>query len=193
LGIPETFTGDVSVGTLATAESLDRPTELKFRDRQTLWQDGLQEILQYVIQRAAASGYLGLELRRVDEESNDSVQESVWKIFKDGKEVDTTVEIHFPPILERDMKKVVESVIEGSTLNGRPELPQPMIPRRETSRLILQALNVSDVDGQLKEMYNDDGTLRTDGIMKPKDDKPESAPALAPDNGPGGSDDLPER
>jgi hypothetical protein len=39
-GIPETFTGDVSVGTLATAESLDRPTELKFRDRQTLWQDG---------------------------------------------------------------------------------------------------------------------------------------------------------
>jgi hypothetical protein len=182
LGIPETFTGDVSVGTLATAESLDRPTELKFRDRQTLWQDGLQEILQYVIQRAAASGYLGLELRRVDEESNDSVQESVWKVFKDGKEVDTTVEIHFPPILERDMKKVVESVIEGTTLNGRPELPQPMIPRRETSRLILQALNVSDVDGQLKEMYNDNGTLRTDGIMKPKDDKPEPTPA--PDNPP---------
>lgn len=44
-GLPETFFGDVSVGTLATAASLDRPTELMFQVRQEFWSDHLHAML----------------------------------------------------------------------------------------------------------------------------------------------------
>jgi hypothetical protein len=74
------------------------------------------------------------------------------------------------------MHKVVQSVIEGATLNGKTELSEPVIPRREVSRKLMQALDVSDVDGQLKEMYNDNGTMKTSGIMKPKEPKPTPQP-----------------
>ena len=51
-GKPETFFGDVSVGTLATARSLDRPTELQMIDRQTLWRDVFKDILGFVLSQA---------------------------------------------------------------------------------------------------------------------------------------------
>lgn len=50
MGLPETFFGDVSVGTLATGKSLDRPTELKMRMRQSLWKDVLTKVLRWVIE-----------------------------------------------------------------------------------------------------------------------------------------------
>ena len=37
VGLPETFFGDASIGSLATAKSLDRPTEMQFSERQRLW------------------------------------------------------------------------------------------------------------------------------------------------------------
>jgi hypothetical protein len=52
-GMPEFFFGDANVGNHATAKTLDRPTELKFLDRQTLWADIHQDILQYVIDQSA--------------------------------------------------------------------------------------------------------------------------------------------
>ena len=51
-GLPETFFGDVSVGTLATASSMDRPTELMMVDRQTLWKDEHQAIYEFVLRWA---------------------------------------------------------------------------------------------------------------------------------------------
>src|SRR5690606_26615419 len=47
-GLPETFFGDASIGTLATAKSLDRPTELMMEDRQKLWRDVFINILEFV-------------------------------------------------------------------------------------------------------------------------------------------------
>lgn len=44
-GLPETFYGDVSVGTLATATSMDRPTEFKFTDRRDIWEMALITIV----------------------------------------------------------------------------------------------------------------------------------------------------
>lgn len=51
-GMPETFFGDVNTGNLATASSLDRPTELKFKNRQMLWQDVLRDMFQFLIEGA---------------------------------------------------------------------------------------------------------------------------------------------
>jgi hypothetical protein len=172
LGIPETFTGDVSIGTLATAESLDRPTELKFRDRQSFWADSIIEILEYVIIEAAKAGYLGLEYREVDIETEDNVQETEWKVFKGNKEIDVHVECAFPPVLERDIKKFVESTIEAYTFDGKAEPEIEIIPRREVSRKLMAAIDVSDIDGHLEKMYNEDGTPKD--IIK--HEKPEPTP-----------------
>ncbi len=52
LGIPETFLGDVSVGSLATAESLDWPTVLTFTLVQAMWTEVFTAIASYVLDQA---------------------------------------------------------------------------------------------------------------------------------------------
>lgn len=150
MGIPETFMSDVSIGTLATATSMDRPTELKFRDRQTMWGDTETDILQYVIRQAAMAGYRELELREIQEG-----KEKRFVVMKDGKPVDTYVDVNFPPILERDVEKIVRSVVAASTLGGKALADPPTIPAREVSRKLLQAIDVGDIDGQLQMLYPD--------------------------------------
>jgi len=88
-GMPETFFGDASVGSLATAKSLDRPTELKFIDRQELWKSVLQEILGYVVQ--------------VKTKSTERVK----------------IDVSFPPILEHDIDATVSSWVKAATLDGK--------------------------------------------------------------------------
>lgn len=48
-GFAEHFFGDLSTGNLATAKTLDRPTELKILDRQKLWAEALSDMLRYMV------------------------------------------------------------------------------------------------------------------------------------------------
>lgn len=89
-GLPDSFYGDVAQGTLATAKSLDRPTELKFTDRQELWKNILQAILGYVIQVKTKSQ----EVPKID--------------------------VTFPPILEHDIGAQVGAWVKAATLDGKP-------------------------------------------------------------------------
>lgn len=128
-GFPESFFGDVSVGTLATAKSLDRPTELKFRDRQELWKSILVKILTYVVQRSrgAANG----RLRVVG-----------------GKQAEAIpIDVAFPPILEHDIAEQMGAIVAGATLNGSPSAST--IDDETLSRLILSALNVPNINDVL--------------------------------------------
>lgn len=88
-GFPETFYGDVSVGTLATAKSLDRPTELKFKDRQTLWADIIRDFLTFL-----------------------------FDVVDVGME-DRDVTVEFPPILEHDVNQTMDAIVTGATLDGK--------------------------------------------------------------------------
>jgi hypothetical protein len=118
-GYPETFFGDASVGALATAQSLDRPTELKFLDRQQLYQDIHQTIFAFAIARKKGA-------QRVRDT------------------VDAVVNTIFPPILERDITKTVDAIVNAATLAGHP--PANSMPSETVSRLLLQALGVPDVE-----------------------------------------------
>jgi hypothetical protein len=66
-GIPETIlSGDAQVGNYATSRTLDRPTELQMRTRQTMWADVMVDILAYVIaksKRAANGGLANFSVR----------------------------------------------------------------------------------------------------------------------------------
>lgn len=130
MGLPETMFGDVSVGTLATAKAMDRPTQLKFRDRQQLWQDVLQAILQYVIERKVQAGELAAS-------------------------VDRHIDVSFPDLLEEDVTARVSAIVAAVTLDGKATAGT--IDDRTTSRLLLTALGVDQVDELLDQIAPEGG------------------------------------
>lgn len=158
-GLPETFFGDASVGTLATATSLDRPTELKFRNRQQLWTDVLGDLFGWVIDRAieAPNGPLDGTFEQ-EEGEDDGIGK--WVLAPPeplpGEEPvdagDRTVDVTFPPILEHDVAASVTAAVSAITLNGSP-ISDTTITAEQAARLILTALGVDDIDSWIDEIF----------------------------------------
>ena len=144
-GLPETFYGDVSVGTLATAESLDRPTELKFSNRQEFWQSNLKRIVWFVLKSSVAAGVLG-SIGRI--EINEYGEDEL--VLADG--IDKEITIQFPEILSISIKDHVASVISAATLDGKS---LTMLDPRMVTELLLNALGIDDVDEKLEALFPD--------------------------------------
>lgn len=122
-GWPETFFGDVSVGTLATAASLDRPTELRMKNRQQLWSSVLASIGQYVIER------------KIGAPANTDT----------GMIESTKVQVSFPSVVQHDILEIVDSIVRAATLGGG--FDAGTIPAELLQRLLLEALKgVTDID-----------------------------------------------
>ena len=144
VGLPESFFGDVSVGTLATARSLDRPTELKMRSRQSLWSDILSDLCDYVIRIAVIAGQLPGTLHDED----DGTPRIELAVDPDtGEPMSATVFVEFPELLEHDRTATVNAIISAATLNGQPQAGT--IDRQTLMRLLLTELGVDDVDAAL--------------------------------------------
>lgn len=149
VGLPETFFGDVSVGTLATATSLDRPTELKMRDRQTLWADVYTAIFDYVLLWAVKAPQGALRgLGRV-ETTVEGGQRSEQLVWSEG--INPHVDIDFPPIVNGDTLQRVQAVVQAATLDGRP--PAGTLDLATTARMMLVALGEDDVDEILDALF----------------------------------------
>lgn len=163
-GLPESFFGDVSVGTLATARSLDRPTELKFRDRQTLWADVLRDIIDYVIDRAALAPRGGLRGEQAPDEDGDPVV-TLALDPETGEPMSRRVDIAFPPILEHSVSETVNAIVEAATLGGHPLAGT--LDARSVTRLLLTALGVEQADELLDELFPEDGETTQPGQGEP--------------------------
>ena len=151
-GLPETFFGDVSVGSLATAKSLDRPTELAMKDRQTLWADVLGSIYRFVTLWAvkASSGPLQ-GLGRIERTVEDGVIEErvIW-----NEDVDSSVAVSFPPLVEGDAKDRVEALTMAATL-GQSGTLAGTLDQVTLARLLLVTLGVPDVDEIIEKQFPD--------------------------------------
>lgn len=150
-GLPETYYGDVSVGTLATAKTMDRPTELMMVERQTMWIDILRNIIGFVLTWAveATSGplkSLGSIQNIVD--GNEIEKKIIW-----NKGVNSMLDIDFPPILEHDIQTAVQAVVTALTLNGQDIR---LLDEPQGTRLLLNALGVDDVDDIMTAMFPDE-------------------------------------
>lgn len=171
-GLPETFFGDVSVGTLATATSLDRPTELKFLSRQNLWTDIHETIFGYVIDRwieASGEGFFQVE--------DEATGEGRWVLSpgepapgqEPDEEGDRKVDVTWPPILEHDIAAAVTAVVTAATLNGSALSDATMTPE-QVSRLLFDALQVDNVEAWIDEVFpvDDQGkpVLRDDQVQR---------------------------
>lgn len=149
LGVPYTFFGDPSVGNLATAKTLDRPTELKYTARQELWKDVHKDILMYQVRAIAREGYCNLSVR-VD--INDwGEEEEVIVDNTTGEVADLHIDVNFPSLLEKDVKERVDSVIDAATLTGKA--PAGTMSPKLMSRLLLDALQVDDIDEEMKVLF----------------------------------------
>lgn len=150
-GIPETMLfGDADVGNLATATSLDRPTELQMINRQSLWRDVFNDIFDFVIDAAvrATRGKLNGSITRDAESGEETIVLEADTDNEDaelrGEPMDRGVDIDFPAVLERDIKQRIGAIVSAATLDGKTRAGT--LDDKSLVRMLLQALGEDDVD-----------------------------------------------
>lgn len=139
-------------GARATAETLDRPTELMAESRRALWASVISQILDYVIAESvrAPEGALRGKLS-----------------FDDGRELLTlrgraqgTVDITWPAVDQMPLNVLMDAIVKA---DGTSRIP-PMV----IARLLLDALGVKDTDEILSALTDASGRwLPPDGGGSP--------------------------
>ena len=127
-GIPETWMADASVGTVATAQSLDRPTELGFMEKQEAWREDLTRIAKFVLAASnkAVNGKLREAFKSVDAkvvsivECARTTKENGERVYEAVKKANTVqVKVNFPAIREGDMPANIKAIVEAMTLDNK--------------------------------------------------------------------------
>ncbi len=140
MGIPETILfGNADVGNLATAKSLDRPTELMMAARQGVWREAYVELVAFDMSRALKDNLVAK--RELDPAG-------------DGRAKRATVltpTVDFPAILERSVTERVSAIVEAATL-GTGGMAGTM-PDDLLVRLLLVELGVEDIDEVIEELF----------------------------------------
>lgn len=146
-GLPETFYGDSSVGTLATAKSLDRPTELMMGARQQLWREVYDDLIGYQILTATQAPRGALRrsgLTRIERVSR-TQEEILWINGTDGTPIDPQIEQVWPSIIEPDRSADVTAVTQAA----------PLVPDKALiARLVLDALRVPNAAELVQQMLD---------------------------------------
>lgn len=127
-----TFFGDSDVGNHATSKTLDRPTELKFVDRQELW----KHILSTIVGEAVEAGNPAVP----------GTIEIVNPEAEDGMDID----VMFPPILEHDVLASIQALTTAATLGGHASVDT--IPSKALSRQMMNVLGFADIDELLQQL-----------------------------------------
>lgn len=140
-GLPETFFGDTSVGNLATAKTLDRPTELKMLSRQTLWANIHRNIIDYVLAAAVRAGRL----------SGSATEEDDGTPRLELAAGDPGIRIAFPPVLEHETEAAVNAIVKAATLGGTELAGTIELPL--VARMLLDALGEQDVDEVIERQF----------------------------------------
>ena len=152
LGIPITMlSGDADAGNYATAKTLDRPTELKFSNRQRLWHDVQMAIFQYAILRSieAPGGLLnGWGSVAYDD---DGVPTILPSADSEGQPRSLDIDIHFPDVVEHDPETKVGALVAAANLGGFPWAN--LLPPKPWLQRLMQLLEFENVDEWIAKLY----------------------------------------
>lgn len=206
VGVPETFLGDVKTGNLATATSLDRPTELTFAEHQEAWREDLSTIAQFVLQASlgAAGGSLreALGKRGLAKDKQVVIMERARRIDSKGHMVyvwekpdlalteaksqpkkpdKIQVTVSFPAIREGDMPQIINAISTALTLNNKGGQVVG-IDEKTGVLMMLRELGFEDAE-ELVELMYPEGEYDPDRTKEPV--APPIAPTMAAPN-PGG-------
>src|SRR5690554_435213 len=148
LGVPVTMLlGDPgTTGARATAETLDRPTELEMGQRRDLWTGVLRRIIQHVIVEAVRAPRGPLQGTVTRDPYTDTEQVTLAGGTSDE------VDIVWPDLDDIPAKEQVEAVVAASQMG--------IVPPEVLLRLVLTALNVRHVDELVEAMLDDDGNFQ---------------------------------
>ena len=161
-GFPETFFGDSTAGSLATAKSLDRPTELAFLIRQRLWTQIMEDVIGYAVEARARAGTLdGLSGQDV-EDSWDELQFQYAPAPPDEvtgesstEPMDVHVAITWPDIVERDVLNAVQAIVTAATMGAAGTFAGTLDAKYTTQRLLV-ALGEKSVEEVMDQFFPED-------------------------------------
>lgn len=201
LGMPETFLGDVSTGNLATATSLDRPTETVFLSIQEEWIEDLTVIVAYMLSKWSTApagklreGATAPKIRYVAAER--MIRETrtgarFWgfrEAKKDQKSTDEIeVRVQFPAIREGDMVANVKAMVEAMTLDNKGGQIVG-IDEKAGVLLLMQELGIENAEELADLMYPPTGKDkydpdRTNQVLPPPIQKVQDQPGVQPQPG----------
>ena len=140
-GIYEHYFGDPSTGNLATADAMERPMELKFQSRQSLWTDVFNDILQYVIDQAIHYGKL----------PGSPITGELEIDPKTGEPISRLIHVRFPDLLSHNIGERVTAIVDAATMKGQTFAGT--LDPKTTTRLLLQALEQDNIDEMIDELF----------------------------------------
>ncbi len=157
LNIPPTFFGDLETANLATATSLDRPTELNFLEKQEAWREDLLTIAKYVlgVSRGATSGKLreSIGSRTIEICEARRVRHGIRWVMEAVKRPDAIeVSVNFPAIVEGDIPALVTSAVTAMTLGNRGGQIVGT-DEKATIRFIYDLLGIENADELIESQY----------------------------------------
>ncbi len=190
-GIPESFFSDMNTSNLATATSLDRPTQLNFLEKQEAWREDLTTIAKYVLRvsMGAPSGRLRVAMkRRAVDAAKVVILEAERRIGRDGRwyyeapkaprPEQIEVRVTFPTIIESDIPAMVTAISTAMVLNNRGGQIVG-IDEKVGVGLMLEQFGVENVQDVLEEMYPE-GEYDPDRTKEVEPPPIPSAPPYAP-------------
>jgi len=125
------LTGDPSVGNLASMTAMNGPQLKGFEGWQQLFKDFYTDVFDFVIRMAVLYGGLNL----IDEK---------------GQRRDLTVEVDFPPIVQKDLPQIIGAV--AALINAQAASGQEYISPKRLAAYILEAFGEVDVQLALEEL-----------------------------------------
>ena len=176
-GLPESFFSDMQTSNLATATSLDRPTQLNFMEKQEAWREDLTTIAKYVlmVSKGAPGGKLRESLEKRYGKDSESIKRitiyEAKRVFDDKGnwhyEVDEAkkplktagdhkieVLVTFPSIIESDTPANINAIVNALTL-GNKGGQIVGIDEKVGVGLLYQELAVENSQDILEEQYPD--------------------------------------
>jgi hypothetical protein len=178
LDVPPTWIGDLETANLATAQTLDRPTELAMMERQEVLREVVVTIVTYAlnVQLRAPGGKLRERLSKIHDVSNLRVVEAPRKQTielgrtrftylneagreKTGqiqKDTDLEIKVTFPSIREGDIPALIGAVVESMTLANKGGQIVG-IDEKEGVRKLFELNGFENADEMVEEMYPSDG------------------------------------
>lgn len=182
-GVPETFLADVSTGNLATATSLDRPTETVFLEKQEAWREDFVTLATAAVKASmlAPRGRIREALQaREGKPGTVAIREAARVTLRNGRVVyaearpakDGAIEIRaeFPAIREGDIPALVAAVVDAMTPGGSVGHG---IDEKEGVRKLFDLLGIEGGDELVEQMY-------PEGSYDPERDEEEEEPEVEP-------------
>lgn len=158
-GIPESFFSDMNTSNLATATSLDRPTELGFMAKQEEWREDLALMITYALRMSVTgpSGKLREALRARSIPVTIPIVEAARKrgpnnkmVYEAASDDAIQVLVNFPTIMESDVPAQVNAIV-AAYMGGQG------IDQKEAVRLLGQQVDIENNEDVLELQYPSEG------------------------------------